>query len=118
MKCRVDRWTEIGMVSPDYHVTEVLEKVCDLLFLILQAYSRCSLGGGLDPFLYFIYDAKFSHLGLGTFSIIKEIEHTRSLGLKYYCLGYYVQECQRMAYKNNFKPREHYNWLADKWEAT
>ena len=67
--------------------------------------------------VYFIYDTRFSHLGLGTFSILKEIEHTRSLGLKYYCLGYYVRECQRMAYKNNFKPREHYNWLQDKWEA-
>ena len=68
--------------------------------------------------VYFIYDTKFSHLGLGTFSILKEIEHTQMLGLKYYCLGYYVQECQRMAYKNNFRPREHYNWLEDKWEAT
>ncbi len=67
--------------------------------------------------VYFIYDTRFSHLGLGTFSILKEIEHTRSLGLKYYCLGYYVRECQRMAYKNNFKPREHYNWLKDKWDA-
>ena len=41
--------------------------------------------------VYFIYDTKFSHLGLGTFSILKEIEYTRSLGLEYYCLGYYVQ---------------------------
>ena len=68
--------------------------------------------------VYFIYDTKFSHLGLGTFSILKEIEHAQMLGLKYYCLGYYVKECQKMAYKNNFRPREHYNWLEDKWEVT
>ncbi len=68
--------------------------------------------------VYFIYDTKFSHLGLGTFSILKEIEYTHSLGLKYYCLGYYVQECRRMAYKNNFRPREYYNWSKDKWEVT
>ncbi|MFQ5963391.1 MAG: arginyltransferase [Candidatus Scalinduaceae bacterium] len=68
--------------------------------------------------VYFIYDAKVSHLGLGIFSILKEIEYTRSLGLKYYCLGYYVQACQSMAYKGNFKPREHYNWLHDRWEIT
>ena len=68
--------------------------------------------------VYFIYDTKFSYLGLGTFSILKEIEHTQMLGLKYYCLGYYVKECQKMAYKNNFRPREHYNWLEDKWEVT
>jgi len=75
-------------------------------------------GEGCLSSVYFIYDTKFSHLGLGTFSILKEIEHTQMLGLKYYCLGYYVQECQRMAYKNNFRPREHYNWLEDKWEVT
>ena len=68
--------------------------------------------------VYFIYDTKYSHLGLGTFSILKEIEHTRSLGLQYYCLGYYVRTCQRMAYKNNFKPSVHYNWSQDNWEAT
>ena len=67
--------------------------------------------------MYFFYDTKFSHLGLGTFNILKEIEQTLSLGLKYSCLGYYVQECQRMAYKNNFKPGEHYSWLEDKWEV-
>ncbi|MBT7591672.1 MAG: hypothetical protein HN561_11435 [Candidatus Scalindua sp.] len=67
--------------------------------------------------VYFIYDAKFSHLWLEAFSILKEIKHTRTLGLKYYCLGYYVQECQTMAYKNNFEPSEHYSWLEDKWEV-
>lgn len=67
--------------------------------------------------VYFIYDTKYSHLGLGTFSILKEIEHTRSLGLQYYCLGYYVRACQRMSYKDKFKPREHYNWSRDTWEA-
>lgn len=66
--------------------------------------------------VYFIHDTRFSHLGLGTFSILKEIEYTRSLGLEYYCLGYYIQLCQKMAYKDNFKPREHYNWLQDRWE--
>ena len=65
---------------------------------------------------YFFYDTRFSHLGLGTFSILKEIEYARNLGLKYYCLGYYIKACQRMAYKGNFKPREHYDWLQDRWE--
>ncbi len=67
--------------------------------------------------VYFIYDTKYSHLGLGTYSVLEEIKHTRSLGLQYYCLGYYVQACQKMAYKNNFKPSEHYSWLLDKWEV-
>ncbi len=68
--------------------------------------------------MYFVYDTSLFHMGLGTFSIIKEIEYSLSLGLKYYCLGYYVQKCQKMAYNNNFKLREHYNWSNDKWEKT
>ena len=36
---------------------------------------------------------------------------------KNYCLGYYVRECQRMAYKNSVKLRDYYNWRQDKWEA-
>jgi arginyl-tRNA--protein-N-Asp/Glu arginylyltransferase len=82
----------------------------DVSFLLAKGWRKFGV--------YFIYDTRFSHLGLGTFSILKEIEHARSLGLKYYCLGYYVRECQRMACKNNFKPRERYNWLQDKWENT
>ncbi len=68
--------------------------------------------------VYFIYDTKYSHLGLGTYSVLEEIKYTRSLGLQYYCLGYYIRACQKMAYKNNFKPSEHYDWLQDKWEVT
>ncbi len=85
-------------------------KLIDLGFLDKCEYYLSSV--------YFTYDTKFSHFELGTFSILKEIEHTQSLGLQYYCLDYYVQECQRMAYKYNFRPREHYNWLEDKWEVT
>ncbi len=65
--------------------------------------------------VYFVYDTAYSHLNLGTFSIIKEIEHARSLGLAYYYLGYYVRDCQSMAYKDRFKPREHYDWFTDTW---
>ena len=36
---------------------------------------------------------------------------------KNYCLGYYVRECQRMAYKNSVKLRDYYNWRQDKWET-
>ena len=87
------------------------------LFLLLYKEILDFLDKGKDCLsrVYCIYDTRFFHLGFGTFSILKEIEHTRSLGLKYYCLGYYVQEFQRIAYKNNFKPREYYNWLQDKW---
>lgn len=66
--------------------------------------------------VYFVYDTAYARLGLGTFSILKEIEYTKQLELAYYYLGYYIRDCQSMNYKDRFKPREHYNWLTHKWQ--
>jgi len=89
--------------------------------------------------VYFFFDPGYSQMGIGTFSILKEIEYARSqitsrslnfksafsilkeieyarsLGLSYYYLGYYIAACERMIYKDRFAPREHYNWTNRKW---
>ncbi len=65
--------------------------------------------------VYFAFDPNRSDLGLGTFSILKEIEEARSMGLPHYYLGYYVPGCSRMTYKDRFLPREHYDWESGGW---
>lgn len=65
--------------------------------------------------IYFIYNTSFSDLNLGTYSILREIEITRSLGLKYYYLGYYIEENRSMCYKGNFRPHETMNWETEEW---
>lgn len=65
--------------------------------------------------VYFVYDTNYTHLGVGTFSILQEIEYAKLLGLDYYYLGYYIAECSSMVYKDSFKPREHYDWHTGKW---
>ena len=65
--------------------------------------------------VYFAFDPEYERMGLGTFSILKEIEQTESLGLNYYYLGYYVPGCQRMTYKDKFKPRQYYDWATGEW---
>ena len=67
--------------------------------------------------VYFVFDTNYSALGLGTFSILKEIEYAKTQELAYYYLGYYIEACGSMAYKNRFKPREHYNWFNDQWDV-
>lgn len=72
---------------------------------------------GIDSLssVYFFFDPDYSKLGIGTFSILKEIEHAGSLGLPYYYLGYYVPGCDSMKYKDSFRPREHYDWEGKRW---
>lgn len=65
--------------------------------------------------VYFCFDPRYASLNPGTFSILREIEHARRLGLPYYYLGYYVPGSPRMAYKDHFRPREHYDWESRTW---
>ncbi len=65
--------------------------------------------------VYFAFDPRYAGLGLGTFGVLQEIAEARRLGLPYYYLGYYVPGCPRMAYKDSFRPREHFDWERRLW---
>lgn len=66
--------------------------------------------------VYFIYTSEFVCRSPGTFSILREIEYTRSLGLKYYYLGYLVEGNERMTYKARFFPQERMSWETGEWK--
>lgn len=65
--------------------------------------------------VYLIFDTRFSHLSPGTYSVLREIEHARDLGLDYYYLGYYNPDCPKIAYKNHFRPCEVMDWDTLEW---
>jgi len=65
--------------------------------------------------VYFFYDPHYSERSLGIFSVLREIEHAKHLGLSFYHLGYYVPGCSTMLYKDLFRPREHFDWGSRNW---
>lgn len=52
--------------------------------------------------IYFIWDPDYAHLSLGTLLGVREIQMCHELGLGYYYLGYYIEDCPKMKYKAKF----------------
>lgn len=65
--------------------------------------------------VYFIFDPEYSHLSLGVYGALREIEEARRMGLNHYYLGYLVPGCPRMTYKAGFRPYELYSWADTTW---
>ena len=56
--------------------------------------------------IYFYYDPAWRPHSPGVFSALQEIEFCKTQGLSHVYFGYWIQECQSMAYKNQFRPYE------------
>lgn len=56
--------------------------------------------------VYFYWDPRFTSLSPGTYSILKQIELCKRLGLQYLYLGLYIAKSAPMSYKARFKPHQ------------
>ncbi len=56
--------------------------------------------------VYCFYDPDHSRLGIGTYSILKQIELCKDWGLSYLYLGLYIKESDVMRYKARFAPQQ------------
>lgn len=64
----------------------------------------------------FVFEPHFSTLSSGILGALREIEKARSLGIKYYYLGYIVPECAKMTYKCRLYPHQLYSRAAETWQ--
>jgi leucyl-tRNA---protein transferase len=66
------------------------------------------LSEGLSA-IYFFHDPAEGKRSLGTFNVLKTIDVARERGLPHVYLGYYVEGCRSLEYKNRFQPNERLN---------
>lgn len=64
--------------------------------------------------VYTFYDPEFSKYSPGKYSILFEIEEARRLGKKWLYLGYWIEGCNKMKYKSEYRPMEFY--IDNEWK--
>ena len=72
----------------------------------LLGFAVCDRGAQSLSAVYCAFDPDYSRFSIGTYSILKQIELARSLGLTYVYLGLYVAENAHLRYKAGFLPHE------------
>lgn len=58
--------------------------------------------------VYTFFDPELEQRSLGSYAILWQIAHARQLKLPWVYLGYWIRECEKMSYKNRFRPSEGY----------
>ena len=56
--------------------------------------------------VYCYFDPEESARSLGTYCILQQVQQTKSLGLDYLYMGYWIKDCQKMKYKAYYQPME------------
>ncbi len=56
--------------------------------------------------IYFIHDPEYRQAALGTWSVMCEIAEGQRTGRQWLYMGYYIQDCPSMNYKNRFTPHQ------------
>ena len=54
--------------------------------------------------VYTFFEPKFASYGLGAYAILWEIEQAKLRHLEFLYLGFWIKNCQKMAYKINYQP--------------
>ncbi len=73
------------------------------------------LSNGLSA-VYSFFEPEMQTRSLGTFCILKQIEYAKQRGLSHLYLGYWIENHNKMHYKNNFKALQLY--LDERWQSS
>ena len=94
-----------SFLSTEWGVTHFYQLLLDGRLIGVAVADR--LNDGLTA-IYTFFEPELQSRSIGTFAVLWQIEATRAMGLDYLYLGYWIKECQKMAYKVQFRPLELY----------
>lgn len=97
---------------PDDYLAFLVAEGVETRFIEFSDEGRCLavaivdvLSSGLSA-VYTFYEPELPGGGLGVYSVLWQIEATRRRGLDWLYLGYWIEDCRKMNYKNQYRPYE------------
>ncbi len=63
--------------------------------------------------VYTFFDPACERRSPGRFAVLHQLKQAKAMGLKWLYLGYWIAECKKMRYKNEYQPMEYY--IGDAW---
>lgn len=99
-----DKYMEF--LTCDWSVTRFVE--FRLAHSLLAVAVVDELDSGLSA-VYTFFDPLHQRRALGTYAVLWEIEQCRRLGLPWLYLGYWIEDCAKMQYKNHFQPLDRFD---------
>lgn len=90
-------------LSSEWGVTQYIEFYLQDKLIAVAVCDQ--LHQGLSA-IYTYFDPEQDQRSLGTLAVLTQIQQAKTLGLPYVFLGYWIKDCAKMRYKNQFRPVE------------
>ena len=96
--------------SPDEYIKFLSSSWCNSQFIefsIANELAAVAVVDRLDNALsavYTFFDPKFSSYSLGVYAVLWQIHAAQKQGLEWLYLGFWIADCQKMNYKNQYQP--------------
>jgi len=96
--------------SPDDYIHFLTSSWCDTRFVEFSINNEIAAIAVIDLLddawsaVYTFFEPKFSSYSLGVFAILWEIEQAKLEQKEFLYLGYWIKNCNKMAYKNDYQP--------------
>lgn len=94
------------LLDTDWCETKLME--CRLGTQLYAVAITDVLRNGLSA-VYTFYDPEYAASSPGSFAILKQLEHAARYHKNYVYLGYWIRECDKMAYKNKYRPYQYFD---------
>lgn len=93
-------WSDTYFYEMRYEDSLVCVAVVDLMHNAMSA-------------VYTFFDPDYAKNSLGKYAILYEIAEARRLELDWLYLGYWIEGCNKMEYKSEYRPAEYY--IENEW---